>query len=314
MFKRFMSGILFVSVVSGVFGYVYPGVIPMDKFNYLYFVESAVPPKHLHPKVGIYYWNFSGKEYFDNNGHREDYNTTYSETWIVPMFAFGAGDAVEFGGYFPVLSEKYEDESGLFKYTADGSGIGDITVWVKASVTRRPNFGLRVAAKFATGDDAPGEDKLPTGTGQTDVDMGFVFSYYPEKMGFACDIATGFRLRLSKEVDTLTVFEVGDRWYIYRSGTYDPGDEGHLQLYLGGMPMEGFGILFGGDGFISLNDRWEGDEVKKSYRASAMIGMKAFFETKFGLRVDTGLKFDVAGKDYPAGMGFMIGASFIPQF
>ncbi|HDG68216.1 MAG TPA: hypothetical protein ENG11_03615 [candidate division Zixibacteria bacterium] len=313
MYRKLLAGLILLSFLP-IYGYIYPGVVPMEKFNYLYFAESGVVPKHLHPKVGIYYWNFSGSEYFNNNGHREDYNQKYSESWVVPMFAFGTGDAVEFGVCFPVLSEKYEDNSGFFKYTADASGLGDITLWTKAIVTRDPNFGLRVAAKLATGDDAPGEDKLPTGTGQTDIDMGFVLSHYPEKMGFACDVAVGFRLRMSKEVDTLTVFKVGDRWYMYNSGTYDPGDEGRLQLYLGGMPMEGFGILFGGDGFVSLNDRWEGDEIRKSYRASAAIGMKAFFETKFGLRLDGGFKFDVAGKDYPAGFGLMLGATFVPQY
>ena len=309
MIKYSGAGVILLIVFS-VFLWGYP----LEKFNFLYYPESGVVPRHLHPKVGIYYWSYTGAEYFNNDGHREDYNTTYSENWVVPSFSFGAGDAVEFGAYFPVLSEKYERDNGIWgTSTNDGSGLGDITVWVKALVTHNPNFGLRVAAKLATGDDAPGDDKLPTGTGQTDIDMGFVLSQYPEKMGFACDVAMGFRLRLSKEIEG-GLSNWGDAWYIHSSGTYDPGDEGRLQLYLGGMPMEGFGILFGGDGFISLNDRFEGEEITKSYRASAMLGMKMFFETKFGLRFDGGIKFDIAGKDYPAGYGFMLGATFQPQY
>ena len=270
---------------------------PLDKFNFMYYTETGVPPRHLHPKVGLYYWNYSSSDFFNDNGNREDIGIENSESWVVPTFSFGAGDVVEFGMAVPIISQKTEFND---TYNSDGSGVGDMLLWLKTSVTKMPWFGIRTAVKLATGDDNPGGDKLPTGTGQTDLDMGLFFSCFPEKMGFLCDISTGYRLRFEKENSDGT--------------KYDPGDEGRLQLYLGGMPVEGFGILFGGDGFISMNDRYNGYEVKKSYRASSMLGLRMFYKTKFGVRVDGGIKFDVAGKAYPAGLGFVFGANYEPQF
>ena|GEM_PF-2843890 len=295
--------------------YVPPGTTPLNKMNFLYYTESGIPPRHIHPRVGLYYWYYSGSEFFDDDWNRQDDDLTYSEYWVVPTFSFGAGDVVEFGMAFPILNQKVESENSWYgTYSMKGSGIGDMFLWLKTAVTQNPHFGIRTAVKLPIGDDNFGQETIPLGTGQTDLDMGFFFSYYPEKMGFLCDVAVGYTLRFPKDIDTITVFVIEDNLHFYQDGRYDPGDEGRLQLYIGGMPVEGFGILFGGDGFISMNDRFEGEEGTKTFRMSSMLGLRMFYRTPFGLRTDAGIKFDVAGKSYPAGLGFVLGASFEPKF
>ncbi|MCD6594322.1 transporter [bacterium] len=314
--KNLLKIAFFISIFcSAIFAQTFLPIstTPLDKFNYLYYTETGIPPRHLHPKIGLYYWNYSSSEFFDDDWNRDDDDIEYSESWVVPTFAFGAGDVIEFGMAVPMISGKIKSDISYDTYTLDGSGIGDMTLWLKTTVTQKPWFGIRTAVKLATGDDKPGNNKLPTGTGQTDLDMGFFFSYYPEKMGFLCDISTGYRLRFKKDIDEM-VYIVNESIHYFPGGEYDPGDEGRLQLYLGGMPVEGFGVMFGGDGFISMNDRFGGDEAKKCYRASSMLGLRMFFRTKFGVRVDGGIKFDVAGKAYPAGLGFMLGANYEPKF
>ena len=274
-------------------------VLPYDKFNYLHSAETAIPPKHLHPRISLHYWYYSASEYFDTSGHAVDLHGTYSQNWIIPAISFGAGDVAEFGFAVPFVMENVEYESSDLG-TSDGSGLGDMMIWVKAAVTKNPWFGFRFAAKLATGNSDPGENELQTGTGQTDLDMGFQFSHKPEKMGLLFDFNIAYRLRLEWEGEGVKI---------------DPGDEGRLGLYIGGKPIEGFGILFGGDGFISFNDKLEGyGEVKKSYRASSLIGIKMIYDTPFGLGFDGGIKMDIAGKDAFSGFGFTLGASYQPEF
>jgi len=273
---------------------------PYDKLNYLYYIEHAVPPRSLHPKISALYWFYISSEALDSSGHRDDeYSdySTYSQNWIVPAFAFGAGDVLELGLAIPILMEVVEARTGAVK-DASSSGVGDILIWAKASVTEYPRFGFRLAVKLPSGDDEFSQGNIPTGTGQTDFDFGLQFSHHPEKMGFMSDISVGYRLRLEGEKNNIP---------------YKPGSEGRLGIYTGGMPIEGFGILFGGDGFISFNDEYDGEESIQSYRATAMIGVKIFYITRIGLKFDAGFKTDIAGKDVPAGNGFSLSASFEPK-
>ncbi len=268
------------------------------KLNYLYFVENAVPPGHLHPSVGVYYWHYSTTEQFDNDWERQDYDIELSQGIVIPTFSVGFGNVVELGMMVPIVANKSESELSSV-ISADGSGVGDMQIWVSTIFIQNPNFGLRAAIKIPSGEDEPAADKLATGSGQTDIDFGMIFSVKPEKVGFMCDLGTSYSLRLKKDISGYD---------------YDPGDEGRLQLYLGGMPYDGFGVLFGGDGIISMNERIEGTERDDSYRMSSMLGLKMFYETPFGLRFDGALKFDVAGKQSAAGLGFLVGATYEPNF
>ena len=282
---------------------------PFDKLNYLYSSQNAVPPKHLHPRVSLIYWYYSASEQYNEDGNRYDmdFDGKYTQNWIVPSFSFGAGDVAEFGVAIPIIREDLSFSEVINKKFA-GSGVSDILIWTNVAVTKKPWFGFRFAAKLAVGnDDYNIEEEMPVGSGQTDIDLGWQFSYAPEKMGFLCDASIGYRIRLSKEID----------WAIEEPGPYekyDPGEEGRLGLYLGGMPVEGFGILFGGDGFVTFNDQYDGDEIKKSYRASSLIGLKMFYKAPFGLKVSGGFKTDIAGKDAPAGFGLNFGVSYEPEF
>ncbi len=310
LFSMFLLSILFGASTS------YP--FPYDKFNFLHSQENAVPAKHLHPKISLYYWYYSASESFDVDGHRQDCDMNYSQNWIVPAFAFGAGNVAEFGMAIPFLNEDSKLEGSDFE-KASGSGLGDLMLWTKIAVTQKPWFGFRFATKLPTGSDDYTEDKLPVGSRQTDLDFGWQFSYKPDKMGFLCDINIAYKLRLAKEIDDTVVSVDGIPMV---ANKYDPGEEGRLGMYFGGMPVEGFGILFGGDGFITFNDQYEGNylgnnekrEIKKSYRASSLIGLKMFYRLPVGVRFDGGFKMDIAGKDSPAGYGFDFGVSYQPNF
>ena len=270
---------------------------PYDKFNRLYTMENAIPVKHLHPSVFLSYWYYYADEGFDEDGNRNDMagGVEFTQSWFVPAFAFGAGNVVEFGMAFPVLAE----HGSLGSIEADGSGIGDITIWLKTAIIPKPWFGFRVLTKLATGDDDI-TNRMPTGTGQTDFDFGLQFAYEPEKQGVMCDINAGYRLTMSKD-------EAGGI-------EFNPGDEGRAGIYVGGMPVEGLGIMFGGDGIVTFNDQYDGDTAKNSSRASAMIGLKLMYRTKFGLRTQASLKTDIAGKLVPAGYGFAFCVGYQPEF
>ncbi|MCD6418106.1 transporter [bacterium] len=313
-----LSSLLFALFFSFAIGASTNSPYPYDKFNYLHSQENAIPDKHLHPKVSLYYWYYTANEFFNEDGHREDYDKKYTQGWFVPAFSFGAGNVAEFGMAIPILSENSSSET--YDYgDMNGSGIGDLLLWVKVAVTQKPWFGFRFAAKLPTGNDDYESDELPVGSGQTDIDLGWQFSYKPDKMGFLSDINISYRLRLAKDIENTIITMDGIPMTADR---YDPGEEGRLGMYFGGMPVEGFGIMFGGDGFITFNDQYEGDylghnekkELKKSYRASSFIGLKMFYEFPFGLRFDGGAKTDIAGKDSPAGFGFDIGISYQPEF
>jgi len=298
-----LTGIVFAQTLPP--GWMLPS---SEKFNFLHFVESAIPPKHIHPRISLYYWYYTGADLYDDDWDLQDINTTGSESRIMPVLSFGVGDVVEFGIAVPFVSNKVVEDITVVT-TTDGSGVGDMLIWLKTTVIKNPWFGIRTTVKIPTGDDDPGGNALPTGTGQTDFDMGLVFSVMPEKVGFLCDVAISGRLRFEKEID-----------YFGTTLELNPGNEGRLQLYLGGMPVEGFGVMFGGDGVISMNDVYDysgaigSQDSTKSFRMNSMLGLRMFYQTPFGIRMDGGLKFDVAGHNTTSGLGFVLGATYEPQF
>lgn len=264
-----------------------------DKLNYIYCIDYGLPVKHLSPKIGASFWHYGASEMLDDHGKRYDMHSDYTEMLTTMFFAFGLANVSELGVAVPIVSREASPDNGN---KIVGNGVGDIIVWGKAMVIKEsPWFGFRLATKFSNGtspDSISGIWGLTPGTGQTDIDFSWVSAIEPEKTGFAYQGAVGYRLRLKLS-----------------KISFDPGDEGRLQLYIGGMPVNGFGILFGGDGYISFNDKMS-SELPGSYRISGTMGLKLFYQSPFGLRFDGGFKFDTSGRHTYAGYGFFIGTSF----
>jgi len=279
----------------------------MDMQNFIYLRDSGIVLPHLHPIAGIDYISTSTDKTYDREWDKEDIYGTYKRSVIWYSIGFGLGDMFETRLFIPTLTHSLESDYPTVRKD-ESSGASDIWLTTKFAFIQKPYLSFRFGVKFPTGDDNPPSNKLPTGDGQTDLDFSILSAYQPEQAGVAYNVSVGYRLRFEQEESPQS------------SGyDFDPADEGHFALYIGGKPVEYFGILFGGNGFISTSD----DRISSSgfshnlddtWRAYFQVGtiIKGYSPVGVNLRAD--FHFDVAGKNEPAGFTWGVGVEYIPKF
>jgi hypothetical protein len=267
---------------------------PASAFDFLYTDDFAPVTDEGIFKVKVfpvYAWANSA---FDADGESQEFEGDQSWNAImVPVeLAYGVIENLEIAvqpkfvrdamNSVPIGLDETEDQ--------EGSGIGD--TWVKAKYAYPLENGAvvagRVGAKLPTGDDEPDEGDLPTGSGQTDVDVAALVNYTMEQI--MINGALGYRIRMENDAE------------------YKPGNEFHFMGEFGYMVNEQTLVSLGFDGFFGADNEMEGETAEESASNAVAVSPGVVYHVSEALALKGDFFIEVLGQNKNAEMGVNVGA------